>query len=155
MNATPRETLGGSLVVVVVLIIAASGIFGGSDKPESKPKPVAVKTESKTTTAPHSEPSETERMARKIAREFRSDFAGIAKAREIKSFDRDLDAWDGSLAVTLKRPASMYYDAEAHDFGAMVLATGFPLGLCKVDVRGSDGIRIVEHESQGRGCLNH
>lgn len=156
----------GAILGVLALISSAGG---SDDKPESKSKPqtesisakqhreteAAIKKTGVKTAEPKPERTETQRAARKIARQFRSDWEGTDATREVKSFADDLDPWDGSLAVTLRYPASHYYDAEAHDIGAQVLGTGFPLGLCKVDVLGSDGMRIVEHKSQGRGCIEH
>jgi hypothetical protein len=102
-------------------------------------------------------PSETQRVARKVAREFHANF-GLGGDAEpswygvVTGFSDDLDSWDGSIEVR----TDLYPDAEgkafAADVGSGVLAVAFPLGVCKVDVVGSDGSRLIEHESHGAGC---
>ena len=100
--------------------------------------------------------SDSERVARKVAREFKSSYG--VKGFEpswydlVTGFAKDLDPWDGSIEVK----TDLYPDAEGETFaseiGAGVLGVAYPLGICKVDVMASDGSRLLEHESRGRAC---
>ena len=100
--------------------------------------------------------SESERVARKVAREFKSGYG--VKGFEpswydlVTGFAKDLDPWDGSIEVK----TGLYPDAEGEEFaseiGAGVLGVAYALGICKVDVMASDGSRLLEHESRGRAC---
>jgi hypothetical protein len=103
------------------------------------------------------EPSETEQIAAQVAEDFDATWrcAGCSTPQSeiVTGFADDLDPWDGSIEVY----TDLYPDAEGREFfapqvGAAVLAVAYPLGICKVDVMASDGTRLREHESQGRGC---
>lgn len=141
-------------LALILLALAATTVLTGCASPDSSstpPKPAAAKT-----TPSKPKLSREDRVARGIAREFNREIKPyVPAAREVRSFDKHLDAWDASLAVHLRKPASHYYDSEAREIGVMVLGVGYRRGLCKVDVVGSDGIRIREHESNGRGCIEH
>lgn len=100
--------------------------------------------------------SETERLAAQVAAKFDTTWRDgpftPPAAAAVTGFARDLDPWDGSIAVTTNLYSGAAGEELAPQVGAAVLAVAFPLGICKVDVLASNHTRLVEHESQGRGC---
>ena len=164
-------------------VVVALGILGSITSPDEELKTgvgsqlaeageqaaTAVETAEadKVDEAPASNPepvedlSETERVARKIAREYELTYQReeggfpTSASKLVLGFDDDLDPWDGSLEVTTKLPAGdgAVGKALATEVGASVLGVGFRHGLCTVDVMAENGVtRLVEHQSEGLGC---
>jgi hypothetical protein len=146
--------LAGFIALAIVLAIVDPP--DDTESPETRatatPEVAATGEPTPTATAERTpQLTETERTARRIARDFRENFSGTSWYPEDHEFASDLDPLDGSIEIRTQ----LFPDAEGEQFATQiaqgVLGVGFP-DICKVDVIAADGTRLVEHESQGAGC---
>jgi hypothetical protein len=151
----------------LVLWLGYGLLAGGDDKkseanarptaavttPKAKPAPTA-KTTPEAAATPEAKPalSDTERAARKIAREYHASYGPksgyeTTAHKLVRSFDKDLDPWDGSLTVHTRIPGgSNYAKAEGGELARNVGASVLSIWLSARALQGRcDGRRRLAH----------